>query len=64
MAVQLVLRDHLLGYERPGETSEEASGGRRLHGRLLAGYARDEVHTDPYSIDVSSPRINPLFSIL
>jgi hypothetical protein len=24
---------------------------------LLAGYARDEVHTDPYSIDVSSPRL-------
>ena len=62
--MQLVLRDHLLGYERPVYTSEEGSGGRRLHGRLLAGYARDEVHTDPYSIDVSSPRINPLSSIL
>ena len=34
-------------------------GRRRLHGRLLAGYARDEVHTDPYSINVNSSRFIP-----
>ena len=55
----------LVRLRRGLQQSEEVQGSRRrLHGWLLVGYARDEVHTDPYSIDVSSPRINPLFSIL